>query len=138
MARMKKAKSGSRSSAAKGNGAPKNIDEYLAGVPEPARSTLNKMRAAIRSAVPPEATETISYRMPAFKHKGVLVWFAAFSDHCSLFPTAAVIEAFKNELKGFSTSKGTIQFPTDKPLPTALIKKMMKARVAQNESKKRR
>ena len=135
---MKKAKSGSRSSAAKGNGAPKNIDEYLAGVPEPARSTLNKMRAAIRSAVPPEATETISYRIPAFKHKGVLVWFAAFSDHCSLFPTAAVIEAFKNELKGFSTSKGTIQFPTDKPLPTALIKKMMKARVAQNESKKRR
>jgi uncharacterized protein YdhG (YjbR/CyaY superfamily) len=138
MARMKKAKSGSRSSAAKGNGAPKNIDEYLAGVPEPARSTLNKMRAAIRSAVPPEATETISYRIPAFKHKGVLVWFAAFSDHCSLFPTAAVIEAFKNELKGFSTSKGTIQFPTDKPLPTALVKKMVKARVAQNESKKRR
>ena len=66
------------------------------------------------------------------------MWFAAFSDHCSLFPTAAVIEAFKNELKGFSTSKGTIQFPTDKPLPTALIKKMVKARVAQNESKKRR
>ena len=138
MARMKKAKSGSRSSAAKGNGPPKNIDEYLAGVPEPARSTLNKMRAAIRSAVPPEATETISYRIPAFKHKGVLVWFAAFSDHCSLFPTAAVIEAFKNELKGFSTSKGTIQFPTDKPLPTTLVKKMVKARVAQNESKKRR
>ena len=66
------------------------------------------------------------------------MWFAAFSDHCSLFPTAAVIEAFKNELKGFTTSKGTIQFPTDKPLPTALIKKMVKARVAQNESKKRR
>jgi uncharacterized protein YdhG (YjbR/CyaY superfamily) len=135
---MKKAKSGSRSSAAKGNGAPKNIDEYFAGVPEPARSTLNKMRAAIRSAVPPEAAETISYRIPAFKHKGVLVWFAAFSDHCSLFPTAAVIEAFKNELKGFSTSKGTIHFPTDKPLPTALIKKMVKARVAQNQNKKRR
>jgi uncharacterized protein YdhG (YjbR/CyaY superfamily) len=135
---MKKVKSGSRTSAAKGNGAPKNIDEYLAGVPEPARSTLNKMRAAIRSAVPPEASETISYRIPAFKHNGVLVWFAAFSDHCSLFPTAAVIEAFKNELKGFSTSKGTIQFPTDKPLPTALIKKMVKARVAQNQNKKRR
>jgi len=135
---MKKAKSGDRSSAAKGNGAAKNVDQYLAGVPEPARSTLNKMRAAIRSAVPPEATEAISYRIPAFKHKGVLVWFAAFSDHCSLFPTAAVIEAFKNELKGFSTSKGTIQFPTDKPLPTALIKRMVKTRIAQNESKKRR
>jgi uncharacterized protein YdhG (YjbR/CyaY superfamily) len=135
---MKKVKSGNRSSAAKGDGAPKNVDEYLAGVPEPARGTLNKMRAAIRSAVPPEATETISYGMPAFKYNGVLVWFAAFSNHCSLFPTASVVEAFKNELKGFSTSKGTIHFPTDKPLPTALIKKLVKARIAQNESKKRR
>jgi uncharacterized protein YdhG (YjbR/CyaY superfamily) len=135
---MKKVKSGKRSSAVKGNNAPKNVDEYLAGVPEPARGTLNELRAAIRSAVPPEATEVISYRIPAFKHKGVLVWFAAFSNHCSLFPTASVIEAFKNELKGFSTSKGTIHFPTDKPLPTALIKKLVKARVAQNESKKRR
>src|SRR6267142_5056156 len=138
IALMKKVNSGESSSGARGTRAPKNIDEYLGGIPEPARGTLSKIRAAIRSAVPPEATETISYRMPAFKHKGVLVWFAAFSDHCSLFPTAAVIEAFKNELKGFSTSKGTIQFPTDKPLPTTLVKKMVKARVAQNESKKRR
>jgi uncharacterized protein YdhG (YjbR/CyaY superfamily) len=135
---MKKMKSGNRGSAAKANPAPKTVDEYLAGVPEPARSTLNKVRAAIRSAVPPEASETISYRIPAFKYNGVLVWFAAFSDHCSLFPTAAIVEAFKNELKGFSTSKGTIQFPTDKPLPTALVQRMVKARVAQNESKKRR
>jgi uncharacterized protein YdhG (YjbR/CyaY superfamily) len=133
---MKKGKS--RNSAAKGKGAPKNVDEYLAGIPEPARSTLNKMRAAIRSAVPPEATESISYGMPAFRYNGVLVWFAAFSNHCSLFPTAAVIEAFKNELRGFSTSKGTIRFPADKPLPTALVKKLVKERVAQNESKKRR
>jgi len=138
MARMKKVKSGNRPSAVKSSGAPKNVDEYLAGVPEPARSTLKKIRAAIRSAVPAEASETISYRMPAFKYKGVLVWFAAFSNHCSLFPTASVIEAFKNELKGFSLSKGTIQFPTDKPLPTALVKKLVKARVAQVESKKRR
>jgi uncharacterized protein YdhG (YjbR/CyaY superfamily) len=107
---MKKVKSRNRSSAAKGKGAPKSIDEYLAGVPEPARGTLNKIRAAIRSAVPPETTETISYGIPAFKYKGTLVWFAAFSNHCSLFPTASVIEAFKNELKGFSTSKGTIHF----------------------------
>ena len=135
---MKKVKSGNRRSAAKNNGTPKNVDEYLAGVPEPARGTLNKMRAAIRSAVPADATEVISYGMPAFKHNGVLVWFAAFSNHCSLFPTASVIEAFKNELKGFSTSKGTIQFPTNKPLPTALVKKLVKARVAQSESKKRR
>jgi len=135
---MKKVKSENLSTGATGTGAPKNVDEYLAGVPEPARSTLNKIRAAIRSAVPPEATETISYRIPAFKYKGVLVWFAAFSDHCSLFPTASVVEAFKNELKGFSTSKGTIHFPTDKPLPISLVKRLVKARVAQNESKKRR
>ena len=138
MVRMKRRQSGNRSSAAKGHGVPKNVDEYLAGVPQPARSTLNKIRAAIRSAVPSEATETISYGIPAFKHKGVLVWFAAFSNHCSFFPTAYVIEAFKNELKGFSTSKGTIHFPTDKPLPSALVKKMVKLRVAQVEGKKRR
>ena len=71
--------------------------------------------------MPPEATETISYRIPAFRYKEVLVWFAAFSNHCSLFPTASVIEAFKKELEGFSTSKGTIHFPTDKPLPAPLI-----------------
>jgi uncharacterized protein YdhG (YjbR/CyaY superfamily) len=140
---MKKTKSNKRRLPAKAQTqkpkrAPKDVDEYLAGIPQPARRTLNKMRAAIRSTVPPEATETISYRIPAFKHNGVLVWFAAFSTHCSLFPTASVIEAFKNDLKGFSTSKGTIHFPTDKPLPITLIKKLVKARVAQNESKKRR
>ena len=113
-------------------------DEYIAGVPEPARSALNELRAVIRSAVPAEATEIISYRIPAFKHKRVLVWYAAFSNHCSLFPTASVVEAFKNELKGFRTSKGTIHFPTDKPLPTALVKKLVQARVSQNETKKRR
>jgi len=122
----------------KGSAAPKNIDEYLATVPEPARGTLKKIRAAIRSIVPREATETISYGMPAFKHNGVLVWFAAFSKHCSFFPTASVIEAFKHELKGYSTSKGTIQFPTDKPLPAALVKKLVKARIAQTGKKKRR
>ena len=128
---MKKMKSGNRGSAAKANPAPKTVDEYLAGVPEPARSTLNKVRAAIRSAVPPEASETISYRIPAFKYNGVLVWFAAFSDHCSLFPTAAIVEAFKNELKGFSTSKGTIHFSLDRVLPVGLVRKIVKARVAQ-------
>ncbi len=135
---MQKIKSGSRNSAAKSTGAPKNVDEYLAGVPEPARSTLRKIRAAIRRAVPEAATETISYRIPAFKYKGVLVWYAAFSNHCSFFPTGSVVEAFKNELKGFSVSKGTIHFPLHKPLPAALVKKMVKMRVEQNESKKRR
>ncbi len=114
--------------------APQTVDEYLDRLPEPARTALNKMRAAIRSAVPAEATETLSWRMPAFKLKRTLVWYAAFSNHYSLFPTAAVIDAFKDELKGFSTSKGTIHFPTDKPVPVALIKKLVKARVAQNKS----
>ena len=118
--------------------APRDVNEYFAAVPEPARSKLHQMRAAIRSAVPPEATEAISYRIPAFKYNGALLWYAAFKDHCSLFPTAAVIAAFKKELKGFITSKGTIHFPVDKPLPTTLIKKLVKARVAQKARKKQR
>lgn len=138
LAGMKKSNSRDRCSASKSKIVPENVDEYRAGIPEPARGTFNKMRAAIRSAVPPQAVEVISYRIPAFKDSVVLMWFAAFSKHCSLFPTAAVIEAFKDELKGFSTSKGTIHFPTDKPLPTALVKKLVKARVAHTESKKRR
>jgi len=123
---MKKSKSSTRVSAAKGSAptpTPKTVDDYLAVVPEPARSTLQRMRTAIRSAAPAETTETISYRIPAFNYKGPLVWFAAFSNHCSFFPTASVIKAYENELKGYKTSKGTIQFPVDKPLPTALVKK---------------
>ena len=118
--------------------APKNTDEYLAAVPEPARSTLNKIRAAIRSVVPAEATEAISYGMPSFKYKGALVWFAAFSDHCSFFPgSGRVIATFQDELKKFQTSKGTIRFPINKPLSAALVKKIVKARIAENERRKR-
>jgi len=124
---------------AKSNAVPTNIDEYLADVPEPARTTLNKIRATIRSAVPSEATETISYRIPTFKYKGGLVAFAAFSKHCSLFPMSyAVIREFNRELKDYHTSKGTIQFPVDKPLPAVLVKKMVKARIAENERKSQR
>jgi uncharacterized protein YdhG (YjbR/CyaY superfamily) len=116
-----------------------NVDEYLAGVPEPARSTLNKVRAAIRAAAPPGATEAISYGMPAFRYKGALVGYAAFSRHCSFFPmSAALIEAFQNELKDFPTSKGTIRFPVDKPLAAALVKKLVKARIAQNEQREQK
>jgi uncharacterized protein YdhG (YjbR/CyaY superfamily) len=118
---------------------PKDIDEYLAGVPEPARTTLSKVRAVIRSVVPQEATEAISYGMPTFKYKGSLVAFAAFKNHCSLFPMSlSVIEAFKNELKDFQTSRGTLQFPLDKPFPATLLKKLVKARIAQNERKHQR
>ena len=117
----------------------RTVDEYLAGVPEPARSTLNEIRAVIRSVVPPEATEAISYRMPTFRYKGALLAFAAFSKHCSLFPMSlAVMAAFQNELKGFHTFKGTIHFPLDKPLPAALVKRLVKARIAEKERKKQR
>jgi len=133
---VKRAKAVKRSSAGKTKRVPQSVDEYLAGIPEPARSTLKKIRAAIRSAVPPAAIETISYGMPAFKYKGMVAWFAAFADHCSLFPTASIVRAFKEELKGFSTSKGTIRFPIDKPLPGTLVKKLVKAGVTQNESRK--
>jgi uncharacterized protein YdhG (YjbR/CyaY superfamily) len=129
-------KSRKSSSVEKGSGAPKSVDEYVAGVPQPARSALKKIRAAIRSAAPREATEAISYGIPAFKHKATLVWYAAFSNHCRLFPTASVIAEFKNERKAFTTSQGTIHFPIDKPLPPALVKKLVKARVAQVQSKK--
>ena len=114
-----------------GKDGPKRVEEYIAAAPEPVRSRLKEMRAVIRSAVPAEAVEIISYQIPAFKTKKVLVWYAGFSKHCSLFPTASVIEELRDELAGFTVSKGTIQFPTDKSLPTALIEKMVKARVAQ-------
>jgi len=112
-----------------------NVEQYLAGVPEPARSTLIKVRAALRSAAPAEATEVISYGMPMFQYQGMLLGYAAFSKHCSLFPGPGVIEAFKKELKGYETSRGTIRFPVDNPPAAALLKKLMKAKVAEKERK---
>jgi len=123
----------------KGGAGPKTVDQYLARVPEPGHSTLKKMRKAIRSMLPAKATETISYQMPAFRYKGALVCYAAFSDHCSFFPMdASLIVKYKKDLKDYRTRKGTIQFPLDKPLPMALLKKLVKARVAKNEKKKAR
>ena len=112
---------------------PKTPDDYLAGIPEPAHSTLQHIREVIRSVVPKETTEVISYGIPMFKFNGMLVGYAAFAKHCSLFPTGSgVIERFGKELKNYSTNKGTIRFPPDKPLPDALIKKIVKTRVAEN------
>lgn len=124
---MKK-KSGSRMGAR----APKTVDEYLAGIPEPACSTLKHIRAVIQSVVPAETTEVISYGMPMFKFRGMLVGYAAFKNHCSLFPTGSGVARFAKELAGYSTDKGTIRFPADQPLPDALVKKIVKARVAEN------
>jgi uncharacterized protein YdhG (YjbR/CyaY superfamily) len=117
---------------------PADFNEYLAVAPQASRDALLKLRAAIRSAVPKEAIEVISYGIPAFKENGILVWFAGFADHCSLFPKASVIAAFQPELKGLKTAKGTIQFPLDKPLPLALIKKIVKARVVEAKASKSR
>jgi len=113
------------------------VEEYLAKVPEPAQSTLRKVRATIRAAAPKDATEGLSYRMPAFHYKGALVAYAAFKNHCSFFPMqSSLIDAMQDELKAYRTAKGTLQFALDKPLPAALVKKMVKARVAENERRK--
>ena len=101
------------------------------------RTTLRKVRATIRSAAPAATTEGISWGMPMFKYKGMLLGLAAFSNHCSIFPGPSVIAALKAELKGFHTSKGTIQFPMDKPLSAALVRKIVKARIAENERRKK-
>ena len=122
--------------AGKSKSTPDDVDAYLAKVPEPARTTLNKLRATIGSIVPPEAREQLSYGMPAFHYKGALVAYAAFKNHCSFFPMqASLTDEMQEELKGYRTSKGTLQFPQDKPLPAALVKKMVKRRIAENERK---
>ena len=114
------------------------VEAYLAAVPEPARTTLEKLRATIRAAAPKAATEAISYSIPSFQYKGGLVAYAAFKNHCSFFPMGArAIEEFAGELEGFRVSKGTIQFALDKPLPAALVRKMVKACAARNEAKEK-
>ena len=112
------------------SGSPKDVPEYVAALPVSARKPFMELRAAIRSAVPAETVEVISYRIPAFKYKKILVWYAAFANHCSLFPTAEVINLFREELKAFSVSKGTVQFSLGKPLPENLIRQMVKTRTA--------
>jgi uncharacterized protein YdhG (YjbR/CyaY superfamily) len=105
-----------------------DIDEYIAGFPEPTGKLLAQLREIIRQAAP-EAEEAISYQMPAFKQKGILVYFAAYKNHIGLYPMASAIEAFKSELSHYKWSKGTIQFPLDKPLPIDLITKIVEFRV---------
>lgn len=115
------------------------VEEYLARIPEPAQATLRTIRATIKAAAPKDATEGLSYGMPAFRYKGALVAYAAFKKHCSFFPMqASLIDAMQDELKGYRTAKGTLQFAVDKPLPAALVKKMVKVRVAENEARSTR
>ena len=112
----------------------KTVDAYLAALPEEARATLEKIRKAIKAAAP-KATEVISYQIPMYKQHGMLAGFAAFKDHCSFFPGAKPVATYKDELKAYETSKGTIRFPIGKPLPTALVKRLVKARIAENEKR---
>jgi len=113
---------------------PKTVDEYLDKLPEEVRTLLAKLRATIKSTAP-KAEEVISYGMPGYKYKGPLVYFAAFKNHCSFFPGSSQIIKLYDELKSFKTAKGTIQFTTDKPLPSAIVKKIVKARMQENEAR---
>ena len=133
---MKKTTKSGRRPSAKQHSGSGDVDKYLAKVPPPARTTLQKIRAVIRSAAPREATEAISYGIPAFKYYGMLVAFAAFAYHCSFFPASGeLLKEFAKDLKDYPCSKGTIRFAVDKPLPASLVKKLVKARAAKNEAK---
>jgi uncharacterized protein YdhG (YjbR/CyaY superfamily) len=112
----------------------KNIDDYLAGAPEDVRPVLEKIRQTIHDAAP-QAEEAISYGMPAFKQNGALVYFAAFKDHIGFFPTGSGVSHFTKELEKYDTSKGTIRFPLDKPVPYGLITKIVKFRLKENTQK---
>ena len=111
------------------------VEAYLAKVPEPARSTLEKVRSTIRATAPKDAVERMGYGMPGFYYKGALIWYAAAKAHCAVNPTASPIEELREELKKYEISKGTIRFALDKPLPAALLKKIVKLQVARNERK---
>jgi uncharacterized protein YdhG (YjbR/CyaY superfamily) len=130
---------GCRSRKETGMAEPTGVEDYLAALPEDQRAALEMLRKTIRDAAP-EATETISYQMPTFKDRGrVLVYYAAFKDHCSLFPASeAVMEALGEELKPYFSGKGTLRFTPDKPIPVALVKKIVKARIEKNAARGRR
>lgn len=112
----------------------KDVDEYVAAQPKSIQPILNKLRSTIKSAAP-QAEEVISYQMPAYRYKGMLVYFAAWPQHVGFYPTPSGIEAFKKELSAYEGSKGTIRFPLDKTLPFSLITKIVKFRARENEAK---
>jgi len=132
-------KKSTRSASPKSAAKPANdqaVTNYFSRLPEPARTTLQSVRAAILSACPKSTIETLSYGIPTFKHSGSILAIAAFKDHCSLFPMSYfVIDKFRPQLSRFEVSKGTVRFPIDKPLPAALLKKIVKARLTQMSEK---
>lgn len=113
-----------------------SVSDYLKAVPPAQRALLKKVRQTIKAAAP-KATEVISYGIPGYKHHGVLVFFAAFKNHCSLFGVgAALMKAHQTALAPYKMSKGTIQFTVEKPLPMTLVRKLVKARVRENEARR--
>lgn len=119
---------------AKALGKPATIDEYLSRVSPDKRAALERLRRQIRAVIP-TAEECISYQMPAFRHDGkVLVWFGAGANHCAFYP-GAVVQQLEDELADYETSKGTIRFQPDVPLPAALVRKIIELRIAQNVAK---
>ena len=113
------------------------VDEYLSLFSKEQRDALEKIRKIIK-AVAPKAEEVISYGMPGYKQNGMLVYFGGFKDHCSFFPASyAVIKQFADDLKNYKTSKGTVQFPLNKAIPSTVIKKMVLARVKENDLRKK-
>ena len=114
---------------------PRTIDEYLAGVGANQRAALEKLRKTVRSVVP-KAEECISYGLAAFRLNGrPLVAFGASANHCAFYlMSGTTVEAHQDELKDYETSKGTIRFPAEKPLPAGLVRKLVKARIVENES----
>jgi uncharacterized protein YdhG (YjbR/CyaY superfamily) len=111
---------------------PKTIDEYLAALSEDKRAALEELRKTIRAAAP-EAQECISYQLPAFRLNGMLVGFGATAKHCAFYlMSSSTVATHQDELKDYDTSKGTIRFQADKPLPAALVRKLVEARIAEN------
>ncbi len=111
-----------------------DIDSYIAVFPLETQELLKQLRAAIREAAP-EAEEVISYKMPAYKLHGILVYFAGCNNHVGFYPTSTGTEAFKKELSGYKGGKGSVQFPKDKPIPVELVREIVKFRVKENLEK---
>jgi uncharacterized protein YdhG (YjbR/CyaY superfamily) len=117
-------------------GKSKNIDEYLEALSGDRRAALERLRKLIKAAAP-KAEECISYGLPAFRQKRMLVAFGATPRHCALYlMSSTTVETFKDALKGYNAGKGTIRFQPEKPLPAALVRKLVKARIAENEARK--
>lgn len=112
---------------------PGTVDEYLEALPAKERGVLSDLRKTIR-ATAPQAEEVIGYGMPGYKYHGMLVYFAAFKKHLSFFPGSSLLELFGKEAEKYKTSKGTLQFTVDDPIPASLVKKIVKARMKQNEA----